>query len=247
MSCCYLNFFEFLYVFLDENNVNPIPFPSGNKSLIYDKINSLPIDSGESLQCETDIYSEKFIIDGRKSFPSGHSSFSWMCFTFSALYTWGKLRAFVPRFRHQSFRFVSGFVFILPPLYISISRTQDYRHHWEDVLVGAIIGVICAYVSYHLYYPSLSDSFCYYSNRQIYWRKRDDQFSESGRNLLAGSNSSNVQGNVNSNDNLSTANNNDVFHENTELTSSGIFKNKWRSQRNTLQNYEVYWRVQEEP
>ena len=108
--------------------------------------------------------------------------------------------------------------------------------------MGAIIGVICAYVSYHLYYPSLSDSFCYYSNRQIYWRKRDDQFSESGRNLLAGSNSSNMQGNMNtnSNDNISTANNNDVFHENTELTSSGIFKNKWRSQRNTLQNYEVY-------
>lgn len=162
-------------------------FPSVNltdSSAIHQKIDSLsPMNFAcevSSLEGGTSPYSTRFIKDGRKSFPSGHSSFSWMVFTFTSLYVWGKTKAFTKNFRHESYRFVSGFVFLIFPLFVSISRTQDYRHHWQDVLVGSIIGILSSYIAYRLYYPELNNDFCFYSNRQILWICHDSHnFNES--------------------------------------------------------------------
>lgn len=43
---------------------------------------------------------------------------------------------------------------------VAISRTEDYRHHWQDVSVGAILGTLCAYFAYRQYYPGLSQEAC---------------------------------------------------------------------------------------
>lgn len=43
---------------------------------------------------------------------------------------------------------------------VAISRTEDYRHHWQDVTIGSILGTCCAYFAYRQYYPGLSNDSC---------------------------------------------------------------------------------------
>ena len=83
-------------------------------------------------------------------------------------YVWGKLQAFAPSKRFQSWRFVVGTIPLVPLLYTIITRTSDYRHHWQDVCVGALFGILGAWVCYRLYYPELSSVYCHYSYRQQY-------------------------------------------------------------------------------
>jgi hypothetical protein len=56
-----------------------------------------------------------------------------------------------------------GFLFAFPiigALLVAISRTEDYRHHWQDVTIGALLGTFCAYFAYRQYYPGLSQEAC---------------------------------------------------------------------------------------
>jgi diacylglycerol diphosphate phosphatase / phosphatidate phosphatase len=47
-------------------------------------------------------------------------------------------------------------IFLIPLLtacLVSISRIVDYRHHWDDVLVGSSIGCVSAASGYYYFYP----------------------------------------------------------------------------------------------
>ncbi|KAI8885896.1 PAP2-domain-containing protein [Backusella circina FSU 941] len=108
--------------------------------------------------CTTDITS-KIMIDGFKSFPSGHSSFSFAGLGYLAFYIAGKMKMFDERGHTYK-----GFMFAFPiigALLIAISRTRDYRHHWQDVTIGALLGTLCAYFAYRQYYPGLSHNTCH--------------------------------------------------------------------------------------
>ncbi|KAI9264754.1 phosphatidic acid phosphatase type 2/haloperoxidase [Sporodiniella umbellata] len=123
--------------------------------------------------CTADPNTYKFK-DGFKSFPSGHSSFSFAGLGYLAFYLAGKMHIF-DKMGHAYKSFVFCFPFVGASL-VAMSRVHDYRHHWQDVFVGGLIGVASSYFSYRQYYPSLASLRC-----QIPYppriRNPDDMFS----------------------------------------------------------------------
>lgn len=95
------------------------------------------------------------VIEGYKSFPSGHSSLSFSCLTFVALYLAGKLHVFSSVGRGSTWRLLCVVIPMLWGTMIAVSRTSDYHHHWQDVSVGSILGISIAYLVYRMYYPPL--------------------------------------------------------------------------------------------
>ncbi|KAL6847876.1 hypothetical protein ACP4OV_022004 [Aristida adscensionis] len=81
-------------------------FPDGKQ--LFDQVTGDVICHGE----------KSFLTDGRKSFPSGHTSWSFAGLGFLSLYL-----------------------------------IDDYRHHWEDVFVGGLIGYIMAVLCYLHFFP----------------------------------------------------------------------------------------------
>jgi len=99
--------------------------------------------------------SETILKDGFRSFPSGHSSLSFAGLGFLSFYVAGKLRLWDER------GYTGKAWLSLTPLVgaclVAISRTMDYRHHWQDVLVGSLLGLALSYFSYRQFFPSLAN------------------------------------------------------------------------------------------
>ncbi|CAL7951294.1 unnamed protein product [Xylocopa violacea] len=89
----------------------------------------------ETYTCTNQKYSEWFVSDSSKSFPSGHSALSMFTTTFIVWYLHSRL---------------PNWTFLLKPwlecmiclwaVICSLTRISDNRHHWWDVLVGLILG-----------------------------------------------------------------------------------------------------------
>ncbi|GJJ76167.1 diacylglycerol diphosphate phosphatase / phosphatidate phosphatase [Entomortierella parvispora] len=118
--------------------------------MLYDPVNIL---SNSTICTRQDL-----LRDGFKSFPSGHSSFSFGGLGYLSMYLAGKIHLFDER-GHTYKSLVVLAPMILAAL-IAASRVADYRHHWQDVSVGAIIGSLFAIYSYRQYYPSLAAVKC---------------------------------------------------------------------------------------
>ncbi|KAH0582981.1 hypothetical protein H2248_010874 [Termitomyces sp. 'cryptogamus'] len=102
---------------------------------------------------------QSIILNGRKSFPSGHSSTAFSGMTALSFWIAGMTAAWCfsvpcpPRSLLSSR--LGKFVLTLLPLswaaFVAISRIQDYRHHKEDVIVGSLIGIFSATASYLIF------------------------------------------------------------------------------------------------
>lgn len=121
---------------------------------------------------------ERDVFDGRKSFPSGHSSFSFATLGFLSFYLMAKLKIFNDEGRGKSYRLIISFLPLVlamlignnticnkincvvnnsfHTLFAAISRTCDYHHWKEDVIVGSLIGLSIAWLSYRQYFPPLN-------------------------------------------------------------------------------------------
>ncbi|CAM0954095.1 unnamed protein product [Alopecurus aequalis] len=94
------------------------------------------------------------IKEGHKSFPSGHTSWSFAGLGFLSWYLAGKIRAF-DRGGH-----VAKLCIVILPLLLAamvgVSRVDDYWHHWQDVFAGGILGLVVASFCYLQFFPSPS-------------------------------------------------------------------------------------------
>jgi len=93
------------------------------------------------------------ITEGRKSFPSGHTALSFGGLGYLSLYLAAKL-AHRTSSAGSLWKVCVAATPWLGALYIGLTRLEDYWHHWEDVLVGGIIGNLASYGCYRLRYPS---------------------------------------------------------------------------------------------
>ncbi|KAH7686200.1 diacylglycerol diphosphate phosphatase / phosphatidate phosphatase protein [Dioscorea alata] len=97
-------------------------------------------------------HGEKSVIkEGHKSFPSGHSSWSFAGLGFLAWYLAGKIRAF-DRKGHVA-KLCIVVLPILVAALVAISRVDDYWHHWQDVFGGGLLGLVVCSFCYLQFFP----------------------------------------------------------------------------------------------
>uniref|UniRef100_A0AAG5DDL4 Phosphatidic acid phosphatase type 2/haloperoxidase domain-containing protein n=1 Tax=Anopheles atroparvus TaxID=41427 RepID=A0AAG5DDL4_ANOAO len=93
-------------------------------------------------ECTSLKSSTRMLKEMRLSFPSGHSSFSMYTLVFCAIF----LQARMNWRGSKLLKHFLQFLLILLAWYTCLSRISDYKHHWSDVLSGAVLGATVAIV-----------------------------------------------------------------------------------------------------
>ncbi|XP_059163403.1 phospholipid phosphatase 5-like [Physella acuta] len=101
---------------------------------------------------------EDSVNQGYKSFPSGHSTIAFGCMAYLSLYIASSLRVFnYPKGHFPCLRLSAFIAPLLCATLVAASRTCDYHHHWQDVLVGSLIGLTVAYMSFRQSFRGLTE------------------------------------------------------------------------------------------
>eukprot|EP01060_Flectonema_neradi_P013136 TRINITY_DN19919_c0_g1_i1.p1 TRINITY_DN19919_c0_g1~~TRINITY_DN19919_c0_g1_i1.p1 ORF type:complete len:298 (+),score=33.80 TRINITY_DN19919_c0_g1_i1:56-895(+) len=105
------------------------------------------------------------VMDGRRSFPSGHSSISFAGWTIVALLVFTRIPV-RSRGADVFWRLCVLVPTLMFPAVVAISRTRDNRHNFSDVLAGSCIGVFAGAIVFSLHF--------YFDSRLPVNRKTDD-------------------------------------------------------------------------
>ncbi|ETN18369.1 hypothetical protein PPTG_03996 [Phytophthora nicotianae INRA-310] len=100
--------------------------------------------------------------EGRKSFPSGHSSFAWSVMGVLTLYLLGRARltsaeqsSSILQEGIRTFKLFFCFLPCLGAAWVAITRSTDNRHHYSDIVAGSVIGAAAACLAYNHNYGSI--------------------------------------------------------------------------------------------
>ncbi|OEL34480.1 Lipid phosphate phosphatase 2 [Dichanthelium oligosanthes] len=91
------------------------------------------------------------IKEGYKSFPSGHTSWSFAGLGFLSWYLAGKIKAF-DRGGHVAKLCIVAMPLLLAAM-VAVSRVDDYWHHWQDVFTAGVLGLVVASFCYLQFFP----------------------------------------------------------------------------------------------
>lgn len=78
-----------------------------------------------------------------QSFPSGHASLMMYSMLYLAIYLQAALSTRISKL----LKHLLQFLFVMFGWYVSLTRITDYWHHWSDVLAGALLGVLFAWLT----------------------------------------------------------------------------------------------------
>uniref|UniRef100_A0A1Q3FIH3 Putative lipid phosphate phosphatase n=1 Tax=Culex tarsalis TaxID=7177 RepID=A0A1Q3FIH3_CULTA len=95
-----------------------------------------------------------FVRDASRSFPSGHSSVS----VYGAIFMIWYLQCRSPKLRSSMALPLCQMVLATWAIFCPLSRIIDNRHHWWDVLAGAMIGVVTAFLTCTLSCKNFADA-----------------------------------------------------------------------------------------
>ncbi|XP_073934296.1 phospholipid phosphatase 4 isoform X3 [Castor canadensis] len=97
------------------------------------------------------------VSEGRKSFPSIHSSFAFSGLGFTTFYLAGKLHCFTESGRGKSWRLCAAILPLYCAMMIALSRMCDYKHHWQ---AGYLVRQDCVCICHHLTTPPIWEPLC---------------------------------------------------------------------------------------
>lgn len=113
--------------------------------------------STDTLACTN---GDEMEMEARMSFPSGHSSLSWCGMMVLTLFLIGRVglsRSVIPKTAYGKGKILllSSCSPLLLSFWVATSRLTDNWHHPSDIIAGSILGSVCAFISYHLFFPNV--------------------------------------------------------------------------------------------
>lgn len=137
---------NFLKIYMGRHRPDFIARCIPSKRAPIDKYVTIEVCTNEDLD---------FILEGMKSTPSGHSSTAFVGLVFFCLWTYGQINAY-KTYGSKASKLLFSFFPLLLAVYIALSRTEDYRHHFIDIILGTLLGSSIAYFFYRKEFPRVN-------------------------------------------------------------------------------------------